>query len=131
LTLRAFEQGGIFIAPYMLWQQFSRSDPKDRPIQSPFTAHKGMLRIYSNPDPHGSAFFNRDTIWVKDSQKKHKTIFNQSFQMHGNLGYYEYDLVNEGLVLRQTLHVIPPCSNAVKQRPLHRQWWRLHINNIW
>jgi hypothetical protein len=33
---------------------FSRSHPKDRPIQSPFTTHKGMWRIYSNPDPHGS-----------------------------------------------------------------------------
>ena len=34
--------------------QFSRSHPKDRPIQSPFTTHKGMWKIYSDPDPHGS-----------------------------------------------------------------------------
>ena len=27
--------------------------PGDRPIQSPFTTHEGMWRIYSNPDPHG------------------------------------------------------------------------------
>jgi hypothetical protein len=32
---------------------FFRSHPKDRPIQSPFAIHKGMWRIYSNPDPHG------------------------------------------------------------------------------
>jgi hypothetical protein len=33
--------------------RFFRSHPKDRPIQSPLTTHKGMWRIYSNPDPHG------------------------------------------------------------------------------
>jgi hypothetical protein len=33
--------------------QFFRSHPKERPIQSPLTTHKGMWRIYSNPDPHG------------------------------------------------------------------------------
>jgi hypothetical protein len=33
--------------------QFFRSLPKDRPIQSPITTHKGMWGIYSNPDPHG------------------------------------------------------------------------------
>ena len=32
--------------------RFFRSHPKDRPIQSPFTTHKGMWRTYSNPDPH-------------------------------------------------------------------------------
>jgi hypothetical protein len=32
--------------------RFFRSHPKDRPIQSPLTAHMGMWRIYSNPDPH-------------------------------------------------------------------------------
>jgi hypothetical protein len=29
---------------------FFRSHPKDRPIQSPLTTHKGIWRIYSNPD---------------------------------------------------------------------------------
>jgi hypothetical protein len=33
--------------------RFFRFHPKDRPIQSPLTTHKGMWRIYSNPDPHG------------------------------------------------------------------------------
>jgi hypothetical protein len=32
---------------------FFRSHPKDRPIQSPLTTHKGLWRTYSNPDPHG------------------------------------------------------------------------------
>jgi hypothetical protein len=32
--------------------RFFRSHPKDRPIQSPLTTHKGMWKIYSNPDPH-------------------------------------------------------------------------------
>jgi hypothetical protein len=35
---------------------FSRSHPKDRPIQSPFTTHMGMWRMYSNLDPHRSPF---------------------------------------------------------------------------
>jgi hypothetical protein len=36
--------------------RFFRSHPKDRPIQSPLTTHKGMWRIYSNPVPHDSPF---------------------------------------------------------------------------
>jgi hypothetical protein len=36
--------------------RFFRSRQKDRPIQSPLTTHKGMWRIYSNPDPHRSPF---------------------------------------------------------------------------
>jgi hypothetical protein len=34
--------------------QFFRSHSTDRPIQSLFTTHKAMWRIYSNPDPHRS-----------------------------------------------------------------------------
>jgi hypothetical protein len=33
--------------------RFFRSHPKDRTIQLPLTTHKGMWRIYSNPDRHG------------------------------------------------------------------------------
>jgi hypothetical protein len=33
--------------------QFFRSHPKDSPILSPLTTHKGMWRIYSYLDPHG------------------------------------------------------------------------------
>jgi hypothetical protein len=35
--------------------RFFRSHPKDRPIQSPLTTHKGIWRTYSNLDPHGSS----------------------------------------------------------------------------
>jgi hypothetical protein len=35
---------------------FFRSRPKDRPIYSPLTTHKGMWKIYSNPDLHRSLF---------------------------------------------------------------------------
>jgi hypothetical protein len=35
---------------------FFRSHPKNRPIQSPVTKHKGMWRIYSNLDPYKSLF---------------------------------------------------------------------------
>jgi hypothetical protein len=54
-ALKAFEQGGIFIVPHLLWHGTSvfPVHPKDRPIQSPLTTHMGMWRIYSNPDPHG------------------------------------------------------------------------------
>jgi hypothetical protein len=42
-ALRAFEQGWIFIVPHLLWHGASvfRSHPKDHPIQSPLTTHKG------------------------------------------------------------------------------------------
>jgi hypothetical protein len=54
LTLKAFEQGGIFIVPCGTGPRFFRSHPKDRPIQSPFATHKGVWRTYCNPDSHGS-----------------------------------------------------------------------------
>jgi hypothetical protein len=53
---RAFEQGGIFIMPHLLWHRarFFRSHPKDHPILlNRLLRHKGMWRIYSYPDPHG------------------------------------------------------------------------------
>jgi hypothetical protein len=52
-ALRAFEQEGIFS-----WHGASvfLSHPKDRPIHLPLAKHKGMWRIYSNPNPHGSSF---------------------------------------------------------------------------
>jgi hypothetical protein len=49
---RAFTQGGIFIVPRGVG--FFRFHPKDRSIQSPFTTHEGMWRIYSNPDRHSN-----------------------------------------------------------------------------
>jgi hypothetical protein len=56
LAFRAFEQGGSLSCHTCCdtGPQFFRSHRKDRPIQSPLTTHKGMWRIYSNPDPHGS-----------------------------------------------------------------------------
>jgi hypothetical protein len=56
LALRAFEQGGIFIMPHLLWQRalVFQFHPKDCPISSPITIHKGMLRIDPYPDPHRS-----------------------------------------------------------------------------
>jgi hypothetical protein len=40
--------------PTVTWDLgFFRSHPKDRPIQSHLTTHKGVWMIYSNPDPHG------------------------------------------------------------------------------
>jgi hypothetical protein len=36
--------------------RFFLSHPKDRPIQSPLTTHKGKWRIYSNLNSHGSPF---------------------------------------------------------------------------
>jgi hypothetical protein len=46
-ALRAFEQGGIFIVPHLLWHgpRFFLSHPKDHPIiQSPLTTRKGCRR---------------------------------------------------------------------------------------
>jgi hypothetical protein len=53
-ALRAFEQGGIFIVPHLLWHGTSVF-----PVSSEVLPHSvasydtGMWRIYSNPDPHG------------------------------------------------------------------------------
>jgi hypothetical protein len=49
-ALRAFEQGGIFVVPHLLWYGTSvfRSHPRDRPIQLPLTTRMGMRRICSN-----------------------------------------------------------------------------------
>jgi hypothetical protein len=54
-ALRAFEQGGIFIVPHLLWHgasvfQVSSDGP---PFQSPLTIRKRMWRTYSNPDITG------------------------------------------------------------------------------
>jgi hypothetical protein len=65
-VLEAFEQGGIFIVPHLLWHGlggfFFRSHRNRRtaPLQSPLTTHKGMWMIYSNPNPHGSAMSRKD-----------------------------------------------------------------------
>jgi hypothetical protein len=62
LALGAFEQGGIFKLCHTCCDtglKFFLSHPKDRSIQSPLTTcttHKGMWRICSYPDPHGSPF---------------------------------------------------------------------------
>jgi hypothetical protein len=41
--------------------RFFRSLPKDRPIQSPLKTLKGMWRICSNPDSHGSHRYEQDS----------------------------------------------------------------------
>jgi hypothetical protein len=48
-ALRAFEQGGIFIVPHLLWHRVSVFPVSSEvaPIQSPFMTHKGMWRIWS------------------------------------------------------------------------------------
>jgi hypothetical protein len=53
--LRAFEQGAIFIVPHVLWHGASDFlvSSEGPPHSFPLTTHKGMWRIYSNPDPHG------------------------------------------------------------------------------
>jgi hypothetical protein len=38
------------------WTSSFPVSTKDRPIRSPLTTHKGMLRTYSNLDPHGPPF---------------------------------------------------------------------------
>jgi hypothetical protein len=70
--LRAFEQGGIFMTCHTCCDtgpRFFPSHPKDCPIQSPLMTHRGMWRIYSYPDPHGSSYLNYD-ILKKQPQKQ-------------------------------------------------------------
>jgi hypothetical protein len=61
--------------------RFFRSHPKDRPIQSPFTTHEGMWRIYSNPDPHGvpkdrSVFLILQTPCLINLHHYHRSLSN-------------------------------------------------------
>ena len=60
--------------------RFFRSHPKDRPIQSPFTTHEGMWRIYSNPDSHGS----RPTMKAHFLALVHFVAHNIAFEMNNN-----------------------------------------------
>jgi hypothetical protein len=61
-ALRAFQQGGIFIVPHLLWHMTSILKKK-RPLQLVASCDKqGMLRTYSNQDPHGS---NNRCNWTK------------------------------------------------------------------
>jgi hypothetical protein len=55
-ALRAFEQGGIFIVPYLLWHGtpiFLVSSEGPPHLKSPLTIRMGMRKTYSNPDRHG------------------------------------------------------------------------------
>jgi hypothetical protein len=58
LAFRSFEQEGSLSCH--IWCNtgpwFFRSPPKNCRIQSPLMTHKGLSRIYSNMDPHGSSF---------------------------------------------------------------------------
>jgi hypothetical protein len=58
LTLRAFEQGGIFIIPHLLWHRVSvfPVSSEGPPHSVALMIRKRMWRIYSNPDPHRSPF---------------------------------------------------------------------------
>jgi hypothetical protein len=44
------------------------------------TAHKGMLRIYSNPDPHGSSFSKG--MWMNYSNPDHHGHFGVMVTLH-------------------------------------------------
>jgi hypothetical protein len=55
-AIRAFDQGGIFIVPHLLWHRtsvFPVSSEGPLHLVAFYDTH-GMWRIYSNPDPHGS-----------------------------------------------------------------------------
>jgi hypothetical protein len=61
-ALRAFEEGGIFIVPHLLWHwaRFFRSHPENPPL----TTHEGMWRrIYSNLDPHWATVTEDKGLW--------------------------------------------------------------------
>jgi hypothetical protein len=57
-ALRAFEQGGIFIAPHLLWHgAFVIPVSSEGTLNSVASYDtQGMWRIFSNPHPHGSTF---------------------------------------------------------------------------
>jgi hypothetical protein len=51
-ALRAFELGGIFIVPHLLWHSVFTVSSKDRPVRWPLVTLTGMQRTYTNQDPH-------------------------------------------------------------------------------
>jgi hypothetical protein len=52
--LRAYEQGGVFIVPHLLWHRTSGFPvSSERPPQSVASYGMGIRKTYSNPDPHG------------------------------------------------------------------------------
>jgi hypothetical protein len=60
-ALRAFEKEGIFIVPHLLWHgawglSFFSLIWRTTPFSRLFTTHMGTWSIYSNLNPHGSAF---------------------------------------------------------------------------
>jgi hypothetical protein len=79
--------------------QFFRSNPKDRPIQSPLTTHKGMWRIYSNPDHHGSHL-----LWRFDNNATDATVDAEIFEprqieidLMAILGHFEIFIISDGV----------------------------------
>jgi hypothetical protein len=74
-ALRAFQDGGILSCHTCcdMGLQFFRSYPKDRPIKSPLTTHKGMQRTYSTPHP----ILQRDIrIGTINKTNKQTNMFN-------------------------------------------------------
>jgi hypothetical protein len=58
--------------------RFFQSHPKDLPIWSPLTTHKGIWRTYSNPDPHGFIYFENFTIMVNEQNVKEVLIIKKN-----------------------------------------------------
>jgi hypothetical protein len=79
--------------------RFSRSYPKDRPIQSPLTTHKGMWRIYSYTDPHGFLCIQLDTNG------------NITTQLYDKRNDFNFSIVNSPC----------PCSN-IPDSPAYGVW---------
>jgi hypothetical protein len=85
LALRAFEQGGIFIVPHLLWHGTSvfPVSSEGLPHSVAYYNTQGMWIIYSNPDPHRSWY--KEIMWHKYKIRHHKES-----QKYSNICMYHY-----------------------------------------
>ena len=100
-ALVAFEQGGMFIVPHLLWHGTSVYPVSSEGllVQSPLTPRRiELLRAYCNPDPHGP-------IKLEDSLSivKYSSLCYQRFEINPT---YQMVITSAGLNLIELLLIL-------------------------
>jgi hypothetical protein len=140
LVLMAFEQGGMFIVPLLLWHRalVFQSHPKDCPIQSPITTHKWMLRIDSYPDPHrshtaygkGSAKWSESIDVVKTQTSTYSICTFTPSWIWAAVLQWKYQVLNKQLFALGQLHKNRDtcCHNCFRKRQF--TWLSATTSNV-
>jgi hypothetical protein len=110
--------------------RFFRSHPKDLPIQLPLTTHKGMWRIYSNPDPHGLEMFEMyheiDT-WVTSLIRSFYPSIDLA-PFHCILGFFPFSLYCLNIISDfQTFRLQYPWGDIICRNThlVYQHWYRI------